>query len=306
MEHGNEPVHDAAVCDGGAVVHSGLRQSSGSKPVAQTLRIAPGTGHGAEARRALLEPGAFERVMEPLLGRRVGYLRPQGHVGDALIELAMTQLFAEFGIRWQPLDLDEPAEVDVVVFGGGGSMGRRSVQNHALRTRALSLGLPVVVLPQSFTDREDRSFAHVFVRERASLDLRPDGVLAPDLALGLAWPAAGPPVQDLGILMRRDHERTGRRLQLARDPVALCSTPTETLALAARYRRIITDRLHFAIAALHAGREVTLLPNNYHKNRSMHETWLAGLGCRFAESVEAALLQRAAEARRGVGSRAAA
>jgi exopolysaccharide biosynthesis predicted pyruvyltransferase EpsI len=69
--------------------------------------------------------------------------------------------------------------------------------------------------------------------------------------------------------------------------------------MASRYRRIITDRLHFAIAGLHAGREVTLLPNNSHKNRSMHETWLAGLGCHFAESVEAALLQHAAAARRG-------
>jgi len=298
MKQGSERVHDAADCDGGTVVHSDLRRVAGSKPEAVSLRIAPGTGCGVAARRELLGPGAFDRVMDPLVGRRVGYVRPQGHVGDALIELAMTQLFAEFGIRWLPLDLDEPAEVDVIVFGGGGSMGRRSDHNHALRTRALSLGLPVVILPQSFTDREDRSFAHVFVRERASLDLRSDGVLAPDLALGLAWPAVGPPVQDLGVLMRRDHERTGRRLQLARDPAALCTTPAETLALAARYRRIITDRLHFAIAGLHAGRDVTLLPNNYHKNRSMHETWLAGLGCRFAESVEAALLRQAAEARR--------
>lgn len=305
MKQGSELAHDAADCDGGTVVHSDLRRSAGSKPEAVHLRIAPGTGCGVATRRVLLGPGAFDRVMDPLIGRRVGYVRPQGHVGDALIELAMTQLFAEFGIRWLPLDLDEPAEVEVIVFGGGGSMGRRSDHNHALRTRALSLGLPVVILPQSFTDREDRSFTQVFVRERASLDLRSDGVLAPDLALGLAWPAAGPPVQDLGILMRRDHERTGRRLQLARDPVALCTTPAETLALAARYQRIITDRLHFAIAGLHAGREVTLLPNNYHKNRSMHETWLAGLGCRFAESVEAALLRQAA-ARRAVGPRVAA
>lgn len=300
MEHRDQPVHDAAGCAGKTVVQSGLRRGSGSWQAAPSLRIAAGTGHAAAARRALLQPEAFDRVMEPLLGRRVGYLRPLGNVGDALIELAMTQLFAEFGIQWQPLDLDEPAAVDVIVFGGGGSMGRRSEHNHSLRTQALSLGVPVVILPQSFTDREDRPFAHVFVRERASLDLRSDGMLAPDLALGLAWPAAGPPVQDLGILMRRDHERTGRRLQLARDPVALCSTPAETLALAARYRRIITDRLHFAIAGLHAGREVTLLPNNYHKNRSMHETWLAGLGCRFAEGVEAALLQQAAAARRAV------
>ena len=268
------------------------------RPTLSSLRIAPGTVGGAAERRALLGPEAFEHVMAPLVDRRVGYVQPLGHVGDAIIELAMTQLFAEYGIRWLPLDLDDPAEVDTIVFGGGGSMGRRSAPNHAIRTQALTLGLPVVILPQSFTDREDRPFASVFVREQASRCLRPDGILAPDLALGLAWPAAGPPVQDLGLLMRRDHERTGRLLQLARDPVALCETPAETLALASRYRRIITDRLHFAIAGLHAGRDVTLLPNNYHKTRSMHETWLAGLGCHFAESVEAALLQHAAAARR--------
>jgi hypothetical protein len=263
-----------------------------------SLCIASGTAAGATPRRSLLRADAFDRVMTPLVGRRVGYVRPVGHVGDALIELAMTQLFAEFGIHWHPLDLDDPVDVDVVVFGGGGSMGRRSTENHAIRTQALAIGPPVVILPQSFTDREDRPFASVFVREQASLGFRADGILAPDLALGLAWPAAGPPTHDLGILMRRDHERTGRLLQLARDPAALCDTPAETLALASRYRRIITDRLHFAIAGLHAGREVTLLPNNYHKNRSMHETWLADLGCQFAESVEAALLQHAAAARR--------
>jgi exopolysaccharide biosynthesis predicted pyruvyltransferase EpsI len=59
--------------------------------------------------------------------------------------------------------------------------------------------------------------------------------------------------------------------------------PAAYLALAARHRRIITDRLHMAIAGLHAGRDVTLLANAYHKNRSMHETWLAALGCRFAD-----------------------
>ncbi len=272
------------------------RRPTGAKP---SLRIVPGTGGDDTARRSLLGPDAFKHVIAPLVGRRVGYVRPIGHVGYALIELAMTQLFAECGIRWLPVDLDDPAEVDVIVFGGGGSMGRRSVENHSIRTRALGLRLPVVILPQSFTDREDRPFAKVFVREQASLALRTDGILAPDLALGLAWPAAGPAVQDLGILMRRDHERRGRLLKLSRDPAALCNTPAETLALASRYRRIITDRLHFAIAGLHAGREVTLLPNNYHKNRSMHETWLAGLGCQFAESVEAALLQQAAAARRG-------
>ena len=299
MGNRDERKQCAAGCRSTTPVHSPRpRRSAGTHPATTALRIASGTAGDVPLRRALLGPDAFSHVMRPLVGRRVGYVRPAGHVGDALIELAMTQLFAEFGIRWQPLDLDDPAEVDTIVFGGGGSMGRRSAQNHALRTQSLALGLPVVILPQSFTDREDRPFASVFVREQASLGLRPDGILAPDLALGLACPDVGPSVQDLGILMRRDHERTGRLLQLARDPAALCDTPAEALALAARYRRIITDRLHFAIAGLHAGRDVTLLPNNYHKNRSMHETWLADLGCHFAESVEAALLQQAAASRR--------
>jgi exopolysaccharide biosynthesis predicted pyruvyltransferase EpsI len=264
----------------------------------QHLRIASATRDGGDAGRRLLGAAAFAPVMAGLLGRRVGYVRPHGHVGDALIETAMVQLFAEFGVDWAPLDLDAPFDVDTVVFGGGGSMGKRSPQNHALRTRALALGVPVVVLPQSFTDREDRPFTQVFVRERASLGLCPTATLAPDLALGLACPAPPPPVQDLGIFLRRDQERTGRRLRLARDPAVLCQRPEELLTLVARYRRIITDRLHCAIAGLHAGRDVTLLPNNYHKNRSMHETWLAGLGCRFAESVEAALFREAVAARR--------
>lgn len=262
------------------------------------LRIAPATRGLGTAGRRLLGPEAFEPVMEPLLGRRVGYIRPLGHVGDAMIERAMIQLFDEFGVEWLVLDLDAPADVDTIVFGGGGSMGRKSPHNHALRTRAVALGVPVIVLPQSFTDREDRPFARVFVRERASLGLCPTGTLAPDLALGLACHEPPPPAQDLGIFLRRDQERTGRRLRLARDPAVLCSRPEEVLALVARYRRIITDRLHCAIAGLHAGRDVTLLPNNYHKNRSMHETWLAALGCRFAESVEAALFREAVAARR--------
>lgn len=250
------------------------------------------------ARHALLGPERFAAVVEPLLGRKVGYLRPAGHVGGMLVELAMAQLFRLHGIRWVPLDPERPAEVDVIVFGGGCGMGDRGLAGYAARGRALRLGLPVVILPQSFTDREDRRFARVFVRERASLGLRPDAVVAPDLALGLAWPAAAPPSRELGILMRRDGQRSGRRLAHARDPAAICRTPAEALALAARYRRIITDRLHCAIAGLHAGREVTLLPSSTPTNRSMHETWLASLGCQFADSVEAALLRRVAEARR--------
>jgi exopolysaccharide biosynthesis predicted pyruvyltransferase EpsI len=207
----------------------------------------------------------------------------------------MSQLFAAYGIRWSIVSCHAGSHAldghDVLVFGGGGNMGTRYTSNYDLRTRALATGLPVVILPQSFTSPEDRPFDRVYVRERTSLSFRRDAILAPDLALGLEWPAPPPPTDDMGVYLRRDQERGGRKPLLARDPVRLARTPAEYLAIAARYRRIITDRLHFAVAGLHAGRQVTLVANDYHKNRSMHETWLADLGCRFAASSAEALVR---------------
>ena len=142
---------------------------------------------------------------------------------------------------------------------------------------------------QSFTSPEDRGFHRVHVRERSSLRIHPRGILAPDLALGLAWTQPAPPDRDLGIFLRRDQERGGRKPLFVRDPVRMARTPAAYLALAARHRRIVTDRLHFAVAGLHAGRDVTLVANDYHKNRSMHETWLAAFGCRFAATAAEAL-----------------
>ena len=244
-------------------------------------------------RHRLLGPEAFAQVCQPLVGKRVGYVRPIGNVGDHLIELAMTQLFAAYGIRWTLVATESlrpsAVEADVLVFGGGGNMGGRYRNNYDLRSLCLATGIPLVILPQSFTTPEDRAFHRVHVRERGSLCLRPDGILSPDLALGLSWSDAARPARDLGIFLRRDQERRGCKPFLIRDPVRMARTPAEYLALAARHRRIVTDRLHFAIAGLHAGRDVTLVANDYHKNQSMHETWLASLGCRFAASAEESL-----------------
>jgi len=237
----------------------------------------------------LLSLDTFAGVFEPLQNRRIGYVRPFGNVGDRLIERATEQLFDAFGIQWIDWSPDEPEDVDELAFGGGGNMGSFYRQNWDLRTSCLETGLPITILPQSFITREDRPFRRVYVRERTSLSLHPGGVMAPDLALGMTVQPPSPPIHDLGVFLRRDYERQVRRRLFSRDPVQMCDTPQQYLSLAAKYSRIVTDRLHFAIAGLLMSREATLLPNSYHKNRSMHETWLAGLGCRFAESVSQAV-----------------
>jgi exopolysaccharide biosynthesis predicted pyruvyltransferase EpsI len=243
----------------------------------------------------LLAPDEFAHVFRPLQGRRIGYVRPHGNVGDRLIEWATHQLFDHFHIPWKTVAADDPLDdVDELVFGGGGNMGTLWEGNWRLRERCLARGKPLTILPQSFTSREDRPFQRVYVRERASLTLYPRGILAPDLALGLDPPPIAPPTRRQGVFLRRDSERAVPRRWLARDPVRLCRTPLEYLQLAGRYERIVTDRLHFAICGLLLGRQTTLLPNAYHKNVSMFETWLGDLGCRFATSVPDALCRQAA------------
>jgi exopolysaccharide biosynthesis predicted pyruvyltransferase EpsI len=238
----------------------------------------------------LLQHERFAPIFESLQGKRIGFVEPQGNVGDRLITLATQQLFATFDIAWRQVDPDSVGDCEELVFGGGGNMGTHYVGNWDLRTRCLASGLPVTVLPQSFLTREDRPFRRVYVRERASLALHPTGILAPDLALGLDYPSTTEPLFARGIFLRRDPESARPRWcrWWSRDPARLCQTPAEYFALAARYAHLITDRLHFAICGLILGRRVTLIGNSYHKNASLYETWLGDLGCQFAASASLA------------------
>ena len=76
------------------------------------------------------------------------------------------------------------------------------------------------------------------------------------------------------------------------DPAAMTSSWQEYVSLAARYQHVITDRLHFAIGALLAGREATLLANSYPKNRSIYDAWLANIGCKWLDDPSEAGLER--------------
>lgn len=236
----------------------------------------------------LLTPDAFSAVFEPLRGKRIGLVHPIGNVGDHLIQRATHQLLDEFGVRWEIVTPDRRPDVDELVFGGGGNMGTHYRNNWELRGQILRYGIPVTIFPQSFLTREDRSYHRVYVRERGSLKYCEGGTLAPDVALGLNYKTRTRPRYSLGVFLRKDPERIVEVPWFRRDPAKRCRDPVEYLELAAQYERIVTDRLHFAICGLIVGRQTTLLPNSYHKNRSMYETWLEALGCKFAATPQEA------------------
>ncbi len=230
----------------------------------------------------------FASIFQPLIGKRVGFVEGIGNAGDHLIDAATRQLLNAFQINWIPFNIADPTQgVELILLFGGGNMGSGYFQSIQRRDEMLATGLPCIVLPQSFVSPENKPFQLVYVRERASLQFCPRGILAPDLALGYDDAYHGDPADEpFGLFLRDDSERALAHCQNRGDPASMCDSHLDYLNLAGRFEAIATDRLHFAICGLIRKRQVTLLPNAYHKNRSMWETWLHDLGCHWANDLQ--------------------
>ena len=229
----------------------------------------------------LLATDSFAPIFEPLLGRRVGYVPTAGGVGDLLVELAAFQLFAHFGVDYHVETLAGECAADVLVIAGGGP-GPLCPPTLAARLAEAAAAIPVVLLPRSLSGSVGIRVRRLHVRDRASLAWDRDAILMPDLILGLEVAAPREAEEGPGVWLRCDEEGLFAGHGLG-DPDLVCATAAEYLALAARHRAIVTDRPEFAMAALVQGREATLVPAASPVNRSLYESWLADLGCRWLD-----------------------
>jgi len=247
------------------------------------------------ARAPLVDLSLFDGLFKPLRGLRVGFIQLPGNHGDSMIFMATRQLLDAHDIDYRIVDLEEiqaerlEGDVDEILIGGGGSLGTTYRRNFNLRRQVRSLDRPITILPQTIVDMNEAlaSFGKVYAREQTSAAMGGGLDLYPDLALGLAWEIVSRPATGTGVYLRGDRERRLPQTRLSiGDPVDLCSSVAEYIALAGRHAHLVTDRLHFAIAGLMHGVKVTLLPGAYFKNRAMYETWLFDLGCGWLESLD--------------------
>jgi exopolysaccharide biosynthesis predicted pyruvyltransferase EpsI len=65
------------------------------------------------------------------------------------------------------------------------------------------------------------------------------------------------------------------------NPAVLAATAEDYVRMASCYRVVHTDCLHFAIAAMIAGREARLYANSHFKNEAMYHLWLKGRRCQW-------------------------
>ncbi len=258
------------------------------------------TGRAHAGKEGLLPDTLFAPVLRLSQGKTVYYHKVAGNVGDDLIHAGAAQLFARFGIQM----VDRPEAAEQVVLCGGGNLGiwencerEREKIYELCRRRKIPLILhpqsvagPGVTLPEEVT--------HRFVRDRYSQQLFPGARLAPDLALALHVPADADfieaPAFPVGVFLRTDREGLfGDHKESLGDPRhAVERDWREYIRLASTFHHVITDRLHFGVSALLAGRRVTLLPNAYHKIRGVWEAWLKDLGCAWAEDPSLALAEQ--------------
>lgn len=226
----------------------------------------------------------FGDLWDCVRGHAIGLAQNRfGNWGDELIQRGTLALFAHYGVRCRVLRNDElakgkwPEGITLIAEPGGGNIGTRPGLGSPRRRRVLAqMPGPRIVLPQSASDDGENlsAFKTVFAREettwRMLRKVHPDVRLVPDMALALDLPSTDP-VHDDGLFLRDDAERT---VAGGVDPLRLVRNADQYVALAGSYRRVITNRLHFAIAALLQDRSVVLKANSYHKNRSMFDTWL--------------------------------
>lgn len=260
----------------------------------------------------LLSADAYDSILGPLRGKRLGYVRGEhGNVGDTMQERAVYQLGRVYGLdlKWLgPVVPDrEPwnwgladgrwdgtltVEVDELLLFGGGNMGLPG-GSRCIRDKAAALGLPITLLPNSWRAPETVSgCVRAWARESESIRLfAPEASLGPDLGLGMAFGKgvrALRPEKELGMFLRTDPEGKfpGALPEVNQGPAFSFAHKRNVLGylrLAASFERIVTDALHFAVAGLMAGREVWLVPGLYHKNLGMYNCWLKDLGCHWMD-----------------------
>lgn len=272
----------------------------------------------------LLKDENWSEMIEPLIGKTVGFVAIPGNAGDTIHKVGAIQLMERAGVTWYYEDFSDPDTVawpDVLVYPGGGVLGKvydvpvpskniNSVPNNvnlrirpsfSMRLHCENSGKPFIVFPQSFVQKDNVTCDHLWVRENYSLNFSNLAKFAHDTSLAYEFPKdhiykLNEPKFDRIVSLKHDQDSENiirSNLDMG-DPTSGIKDDDHVsyIVKASEYKTIITDRCHFAIAGLIANqyssyqREVVLLPNSYHKNLGIWECSLKQFGVKFWNRVE--------------------
>jgi exopolysaccharide biosynthesis predicted pyruvyltransferase EpsI len=278
-------------------------------------------GHREDRLRDQIASKKLFDIFKEYRSRPFVMVEPYGNHGDALIARGAYKLARLAGIQYKVLREEDywrtrEFSPDCVLYIHGGGMYnpiyRREI---SMIRKAITTHKGVIIQgPQTFCTEKDyltktiasdlalnvsKRKVHLFVRELTSRDALakclPSSVeleLDHDTALNLdasdlVWES--PMRLQTIYAIRRDKEATGdlgeNPFAIKVDPAKKCKTFEEWVRLHNRARRIVTNRTHSAVLGAILGVPTVLVPNNYHKNRSVWEYSLRQRGVLWEDAI---------------------
>lgn len=247
----------------------------------------------------LRQAASFEQLAEEMRksadGRPLLYVPNQGNWGDALIHKGTLQFLDANGFDYRVATRREAEAMivpfrehsgqisdSVLVSGGGGSWRHANSGNLSFMQRTAPYFRKAIVLPHTFEAgalRAPDTEITYFSRD-ASMSLRsiPSAFPVHDMAFYLQLPELmrGTTGLGTGFFLRNDPEKNAlsvpgsnsndlSRLGTHRSQV------TPFFQLIESYDRVVTDRMHIAIASAMLGKPTALLRGNYGKAEAVYE-----------------------------------
>jgi exopolysaccharide biosynthesis predicted pyruvyltransferase EpsI len=239
-------------------------------------------------------------LLDLVLGeKRLVFVPNVGNLGDALIAHSTYSFFAVHNIRFTIARVKDDVKGACVLVGGGGNLIEGRYNDLSKFLTRCGTHNRIIILPHTIVGNVPlwlslQNNLDIFARERethrflTTLGLSHQQIhLGDDMAFWLTgqMPTLPAPQQNAALVcLRRDSESRNAIVPPVAnfdvsalmfhdwsDPDVARLASEMFVTLIARYESIITDRLHVAIAGYLLGREVTLLPNSYFKNRAVYD-----------------------------------
>ncbi|GAB3273972.1 hypothetical protein [Arthrobacter pigmenti] len=230
-----------------------------------------------------------ERIKDVGSGKRIFFVPNIGNWGDALINAGTTQFLDAAGIEYTEINRPKVTQLrkalegtgmrldnTLLIAGGGGAFCETWPSTRNFLDANAALFDHTVLLPTTFElpplDIDPDRISY-FGRDRyTSLENNPDSMFCHDMAFYLQLQRSpAEPVIEQGHFFRDDKERhpeavmPGDNLDLSAQGHHMQPAPP-FFQILAPYRKILTDRMHVAIAGSLLGREVVLYPGSYFKS----------------------------------------
>lgn len=268
-------------------------------------------------------------ILEKYRSRPFIFVEPGGNHGDYLIYKGAEKLAKEIGLDFKRVShhefmASEFNEHTVIYLQGGGAYNPLWSGHPMQEIEKVAQTHSGPVIQGPITCYLDRNFLidqvvaplmeakpstfYFFTRERTSYDalrdVLPDWIELhsdQDTALYMEARDLATAAENTGtytlFAIRDDKESRApaphpKPFRLWLDPIRWSRSFDEWVQYHAEAREVITNRLHSAIISTILGKPTTLLPNSYHKNRSVYDFSLSDRGVVWNDAVDVTLADR--------------